>query len=72
MLKKARSFRDDLKVRIKRRPSTGVQQMIPQDVKGQVQVKVKPNKGENEEEQEATDDVSYFFLIEIDVEEKEA
>ncbi|KAL8600828.1 hypothetical protein ACOMHN_056486 [Nucella lapillus] len=29
MLKKARSFRDDLKVRIKRRPSTGFQQMIP-------------------------------------------
>lgn len=42
MLKKARSFRDDIKVRIKRRPSAGVQQMIP-DSKN---VKVR-GKGDN-------------------------
>ena len=58
MLKKARSFRDDIKVRIKRRPSTGVQQMIPQDAKnGKVKDRA---KGDNPsgDEHEATDDVS--------------
>ncbi|KAI8779379.1 rap guanine nucleotide exchange factor 1, partial [Biomphalaria glabrata] len=30
MLKKAQSFREDLRNRIRRRPSTGVQQMIPE------------------------------------------
>ncbi|GFN88426.1 hypothetical protein PoB_001493200 [Plakobranchus ocellatus] len=29
MLKKAQSFREDIRNRIRRRPSTGVQQMIP-------------------------------------------
>ncbi|XP_046542750.1 LOW QUALITY PROTEIN: rap guanine nucleotide exchange factor 1-like [Haliotis rubra] len=31
MLKKAKSFRDDIKTKIKRRPSTGAQQMIPEN-----------------------------------------
>ncbi|XP_050413397.2 rap guanine nucleotide exchange factor 1 isoform X2 [Patella vulgata] len=35
MLKKARSFRDDIKTKIKRRPSTGAEKMIPESVKAQ-------------------------------------
>ena len=57
MLKKARSFRDDLKVRIKRRPSTGVQQMIPQEAKnGKVKDRAKGDNPSGDEHE--ADDVS--------------
>lgn len=59
MLKKARSFRDDIKVRIKRRPSTGVQQMIPSDknVKGKSKADI-PSGDEHD-----GDDVSCYVFV---------